>query len=724
MKRILLATTLLAGFGSAPAIAQTADGAAPRRVDTVIVSAQRRDQDIQATPVAVTAVGEAQLEQLSVTSTQDIAKAVPNLTLNPVTANPSTFQIGLRGGSEQTGGLIVSEPVVGIYVDDVYRGRLQGSNVQLSDIERIEVLRGPQGTLYGRNTFSGAIKIITKTPGQNNEWLNASLGVGSFGEIRADASVGRALTDTLAGSLSVMWRDQQEGWIRNRATGREIGAERNVAARGKLVWESGPWTVTGAVAWTDDDNDGYIPVNVVFNPDAARINFATRVRTRDASPATRLGPYVTSSPTISAGATEVLSASLTIERELGENLTFKSITGYVDTDDLFRWDLAGGFQPTPTTFRSTFDRLAVASAQQWSQELQLSGQSLGGDLNWIAGLYWFNETGDQSFSDTIALFGLPTFPLFLQSTDTTSWAAFVHGAWSLSPQTALTVGLRYTSEDKDFAARILSTPAVNVRLGRTDDDLSPKLGIEHSFSDTVFGYANVQRGFKAGGFNGLSRDPRVLALSYRPQTVWAYEAGLKADLLDNTLRANFAIFLNDIKDLQQTTTRPDGTFPQENVGDATVWGWELELSATPADGLDLFAAIGFMDDQFDRLDPTSDALRAGAQNLPLVSDWTARIGGSYAWDVGERFTGKLGASVAYTGAFDATVTNVLEISDYARFDGFASIGTRDGKWELVAAGQNLTDEVTYVSGIVAAPFPPALTVLKPRTWTLTLRYKN
>lgn len=724
MKKLLISSTAMAAFlgAGAPALAQAT--AEARQVETVIVSAQRRDQDIQATPVTVTAVTSAQLEQLSVSSTQDIAKAVPNLVLNPVTANPSTFQIGLRGGSEQTGGLIVSEPVVGIYVDDVYRGRLQGANFQLSDIERIEVLRGPQGTLYGRNTFSGAIKIITKTPSQTNEWLNASAGLGSFGEIKADVSIGRALTDTLAGSLSVLYRDQQDGWIFNRATNREIGAERNIAARGKLVWEAGDWTVTGSLAWTDDENDGYIPVNVLFNPDAARTGFATRVTTRDAIPATRLGPYVTSSPTISQGATEVLSASLTVERDLGSNLQFKSITGYVSTDDLFRWDLAAGFQPTPTTFRSTFDRLAVASAEQWSQELQLSGQAFDDKLNWIAGLYYFTETGNQSFSDTIGLFFLPTFPLFIQDTDTTSWAAYLHGSYSLSPATAVTLGLRYTSEDKDFAARILSTPAVNVRLGRTDEALTPKIGIEHSFADNLFGYANVQRGFKAGGFNGLSRDPRTLALSYRPQTVWAYEAGLKADLLDNTLRANLAFFLNDIEDLQQTTTRPDGTFPQENVGDATVWGWELELSATPADGLDVFAAIGFQDDRFDRLDPNSDSFRARAENLPLVSDWTARIGGSYAWDIGQRFTGKLGASLAYTGAFDATVTNVLEISDYTRFDGFFSVGTRDGKWELTAAGQNLSDEVTYVSGIVAPPFPPALTVLKPRTWTLTLRYKN
>ena len=133
-------------------------------LEEVTVTAQRREEKLQITPVTVTALSARQIENLGIVSTQDIAKSVPNLQLLPLTANPSTFQVGLRGGSEQTGGLIVSEPVVGLYIDDVYHARLQGANAQLSDIERIEVLRGPQGTLYGRNSFSGAVKIVTRTP--------------------------------------------------------------------------------------------------------------------------------------------------------------------------------------------------------------------------------------------------------------------------------------------------------------------------------------------------------------------------------------------------------------------------------------------------------------------------------------------------------------------------------------------------------------------------------
>ncbi len=165
---------------------------------------------------------------------------MPNLVIQPISANPSALQIGLRGGIEQTGGLIVSEPAVALYVDDVYRARLQGANLQLGDIERIEVLRGPQGTLYGRNSFSGAIKLITRTPSADNEWLELAAGVGSFSERRLAASWGGGVSDSLGASLSAMFRDQQDGYITNPARLEEMGAERNLVVRGKLSFRNDP----------------------------------------------------------------------------------------------------------------------------------------------------------------------------------------------------------------------------------------------------------------------------------------------------------------------------------------------------------------------------------------------------------------------------------------------------------------------------------------------------
>ena len=718
-KHILLASGALTLAAPITSVAQTS-GSDTAGLEDIVVTAQRVETRLQDTPIAITALTAAAITDQQILSTQDVAKGVPGLILNPVTANPSTFQIGLRGGSEQTGGLIVSEPVVGIYVDDVYRGRLQGSNFQLSDIERIEVLRGPQGTLYGRNTFSGAVKIVTRTPGINNEWLQASVGVGSFDEFRAEASVGRALTDTLGVSLSVFYRDQNDGWVFNRALGEDIGKERNIALRGKMAYDDGPLRITAALAYTDDKNDGYFATNVVFNPDAGRTNFATRVFTDDAEPLLGGDPYVVATPTVSAGKTSVLSASLDIAYDF-EGFTLRSISGFVDTEDLFRWDLAGGLEIAPGSFISTFDRLSNSDAQQFSQELQATGTSFDDRLRWIAGVFYFNEDGTQDFTDTIGLFFLPTFPLFTQETKTQSIAGFAEATWNLTDATAVTIGARYTSDDKEFDATIAAPANVAVAIDETFNSFTPKFGIEHKFSDDVLAYASISRGFKAGGFNGLSRDPRVLALTYRPQKVWAYEAGLKSELFDRRVRANLAFFYNDITDLQQTASRPDGTFPLQNVGDARIWGIEAEINAQPVRGLTLSASGSYNNDKFKSLAPESDAFLAGAQNLPLVSEWMARLGGTYEHPLGDVLQGRIGGNLSYTGAFDATVTNVLLVNGYTRIDAFIALGSQDGRWEVNLSGQNLTDGTHYVSGIVTAPFPPALTTLKPRTWLASLK---
>ena len=191
---------ILTCASAVPAMAEESSTA----LEEITVTAQRREQSLQQTPVAVSALTSAQLAEQGITSLQSVAKSVPNLMMQPISANPSAMQVGLRGGIEQTGGLIVSEPAVALYVDDVYRARLQGANMQLGDLERVEVLRGPQGTLYGRNSFSGAVKLVTRTPSRSEEWAEVSGGFGSFSEKRAAFSWGQGLSESLGASVSAM----------------------------------------------------------------------------------------------------------------------------------------------------------------------------------------------------------------------------------------------------------------------------------------------------------------------------------------------------------------------------------------------------------------------------------------------------------------------------------------------------------------------------------------
>ena len=706
------------------------DDAAPERArddfgsGQIIVTAQRRAENLQETPVAVTALSGQAIADLGISEVEDLARAVPNLQLLPISANPSTLQVGLRGGSEQVGGLITSEPVVGIYIDDVYRARLQGSNTQLGDIERIEVLRGPQGTLYGRNNFSGAIKIITRTPSPDDEWFNASVGYGSFEEVRAQASLGRALTDTLGASLSVLYRDVGEGYIFNRAQDQFVGREENLVARAKLAYDNGDLEMVAGLTYSRDRNDGYIPVAARFP--RVPTGRDTAVSTGQARPRYGSEPYVTQSPQESLGRTETIAASLDVSYDFG-NLTARAITGYVDLEDEFRWDLVSGLEVGPGVYSPGFDRDSDATSQQFTQELQLLGDLIDGDLEFILGAFYFHEDGTQTIVDTIPVFGLPRLdPTFL-AIETESWAVFAQATYNLTDRLSATLGGRYTEDRKRFDASIQSgfgapNPRTEVALDETFTSFTPKFGLDYEFSDTVFGFASVSKGFKAGGFNGLSvLNPLVLRTVYEPQDVWAYEAGLKTEWWSRRVRLNITAFYNELSSLQQTALLPPASFPTQNVGDAEILGVEAELLISPEPGFDVFANVGYQDGDYVSLIPTAQAATAGATDLPLVTNWTLQAGFTYEGELAGALIGRFGLDGRYTGDSFVEVTNSLIVEGYTRFNTFVALGTLDERWELKFEVQNLTDEVTFVSGIVSLPVP-GLTVLKPRTWLLSLNY--
>lgn len=727
---ILTTTSILTVLMPIEARAQSQLELASENIDedssnVIIVTAQRREQNLQETAVTITALDSATLGNQGIVDVQGISRAVPNFQLLPATANPSTLQVGLRGGAEQVGGLIVSEPVVGIYIDDVYRARLQGSNSQLGDVERIEVLRGPQGTLYGRNNFSGALKIITRTPSASDQWVNASIGYGSFDEVKMTASAGGGLTDTLGASVSVLYRDVGEGYIFNRAQNEDIGKEENIAVRGKLAFEDGPVEATVSASYSRDKNDGYIAVagNLPRVP-TGRADFVT---TDDITPRFGTDPYVTEFPQDSSGRTETIAISLNAAYDFG-GVTLRSITGYVDLEDEFRWDLAGGFQPNPGVFSAAFDRAADATVDQFTQEIQLQGEALDGDLNWIIGGFYFRESGDQSITDDLPIFFLNNLdPTFL-SIKTESYAAFAQVDFAITDRATITLGGRYSEDHKDFDASIqsgfgLPNPRTSVALNEKFSSFTPKIGLDYKLTDNLFGYASVSKGFKAGGFNGLSiLNPAVLAAVYQPQTVWAYEGGLKSTFMDGSGRANITVFYNDVSDLQQTSLIGPGSFAIQNVGDAKIFGVEFELSVSPVEGFNVFGNVGYQDGDYTSLDATSQAAAAGATDLPLVSDWTFQAGLNYEENFNEDIVMRMGMDGTYIGDSFVEVTNSILTKGYLRVNAFAAVATDDRRWELKFQVDNLTDEANYVSGFVGTT-SPGFTILKPRTYLVSLAYK-
>jgi iron complex outermembrane receptor protein len=724
----------LAAGAALPAHAQPADSPQQGGLGEIVVTAERREERLQTTPIAVTALTPESLERFQIDSTQDVAKTVPNLKFMPLTGSRSTLQVSLRGGSEQTGGLVTSESSVAFYVDDVYRGRLAGSNAELGDVERIEVLRGPQGTLYGRNAFSGAVKIVTRTP-TDDSWMDVAAGFGRFEEKRISASVGGPLIDgVLGGSFAALYHDN-DGYVYNEALGEDVYRERNVAARGKLHWygnENLKATLTLSV--TRDDNHAsanYIPITTTVPiPPAGPLNPGAYVTTEVVRPIA--GDYVSLSPFPPDGGTDQDVVSLDLSGPIG-GLQWRSITSWVDTQDRFSFDLSGGRKlPNGTYYIAGLARESDAETTQYSQELHLSSGPESGRLNWLVGLYWFREDSTQVLNDLLGLapdFLLPVLPQTID-TETTSYAAFMQGTYEITDRLSLTAGLRYTKDRKELDGLIQNRlpfgpgPAITlvpVQLSPEFESWTPKVGLDFEVNERLFTYLSFSKGFKAGGFNGLAvANPAVFSTVYEPQNVWAYEAGLKATLADGRLLANVSVFRNDLKDLQQTIQIGAGSFSVQNVGDATVDGVEVELTTASFSGFSFFLNAGFMDDEYTDLAPTSEAAINGAKRLPILSRWNYRAGFNYdgppvlgSW----RF--RAGADWTQIGPYFSVVNNRLQTEGRGMLDANVGLATDDGRWSVMLSGKNLNDEYYFTT----ASTSDAIAVGEPRTWYFSVRYR-
>ncbi len=715
-RSLLVATAILC----VPLPAWAADE--PLVLDEIIVTAQRREQSLQATPIAVTALGADALVEQQITSADDLSSIVPNLTIAATSASSSTVSIGLRGGSEQTGGMVTSESAVAFYVDDVYRGRLAGSNMELSDIARIEVLRGPQGTLYGRNAFSGAVKIVTRTPGEDS-WAEAQAGVGSLNDVHASASWGGDLIDdSLGASLSVLFRNR-DGYIYNEALDRDVNRQRNLALRSKLhFYGRDGLKASLSVTRTTDNNDGAANLIPVTWSKPYRTLAANSITTEDAVP--RAGSrYVTLSPVDPDGYTKQTTVSLDITSDWGD-VTVRSISAFVGTDDGFTFDFSGGIRNANGSYRANgLVRDSVASTDQYSQEVQFQGDGLDGKLNWITGLYYFREESVQVLRDQLVS-AAATLSILPQTIDskTDSYAAFAQGTYQLTDSLSVTGGLRHTKDKKRLDGTIQSAVGVAQLVPIIREPSfsawSPKLGVDFKLSDDLFTYASVSRGFKAGGFNGLAvANPIVFGTVYDPQTVWAYEAGVKATMLDGRLRANLSVYRNDLYDLQQTERVAASSFAIRNVGDARVHGAELELTLKAAEGLDLFANLGLMDDKYKSKNPQSDSFTAGASHLPLVYPWSVQTGFSYEtpsfWQ--DRAKVRLSGSYQHQGDYYSNVNNFIKSKPVGLVNGSLALLSDDDRWSLTLAGKNVLNKAYYLTSAVTT----SVAVGEPRTWTLT-----
>ena len=706
----LLGLTFIGAAAPQTLLAQDANA-----LPEIVVTAQRREANLQSVPVAVSAFDATQLKDRQIIDSQDLQFVVPSLKMTNNITSPTNLSPSLRGSLQQDASLIVAESPFGIYVDDVYIGRLNGNNLALNDIERVEVLRGPQGTLYGRNTLQGALKFISRTPGED-PWFNATFGAGNFEQSMIGASAGGSLGGDFAGSLSGMY-NSKDGEYYNVATQQDTDNQRNWATRGKLRYMGfDKADIVLSASYVDSTNDSLqlIPATTPGIPGTAQFtsddlvpifgfyNFSTPTQA-DPAPSP-----ITANP---SGSTQQTILSLNASYELGD-ATLRSITGYVHTQDFFSTDFSGV---------GAIIGASDVNTDQWTQELQILGTAFNDRLSYLAGAYYLHENGDQDFG---WYFLIPVSQSQINA-DTDSYAVFGQVDFKITEALKATLGLRWVRDEKTFdidqqlTAEVLAFPPFapllnpalsSVSLDNTYTESTPRIGLDYTFQpfgvvNSMLAYVSAAKGFKSGGYNGIAIfNLGDATQAYGPEKNWTYEGGIKTEAFDSRVRFNAAYFWADISDLTANSTI-GFSFPVQNVGDAEVHGFELELTAVPVENLTFYATAAFEHGSYSNLDAGSAPALAPVKwgvhaRVPQVPAWAYTLGFDYGYPVplpsGSGMF-RLGLDWFNTDDYVTSATNDFVASSYDRVNGFIGLDVNEN-WNVRLSVQNLGDSEDITSG--------------------------
>jgi iron complex outermembrane receptor protein len=705
----------------------------------IVVTAQFRGQRVQDTPLAISAVTGELADARSQYSINDVARSAPSVNIEAGTGTGGAFPSVYIRGIGQSDPFPPLDPGVGVYIDDIYYGILTGANFDLLDLDRVEISRGPQGTLTGKNSEGGAIKIFTTQPSNDlGGYVEGTYG--SYNRMQLRGAMNIPLVDDkvllrvsgMARSVDGFFKRLDYGCVNPgtlplsngvSATGNcEIGRSGGgdlAAFKGTLLIKPTD-NVRNTTSYTSiTDNQQLQPLKLLFQSSswAGRLNFITGPREMT-SYATHRGDDFPGGQAYqgideSRVRQEVFSNTLNID--IAKNLAFTSITGYVTTDSQGSYD--NDLSPISVSLQDI-----IVHSKQFTQEFRLSGAS--SLVDWTLGAYYFDN--DILFPGRIninrgfgfapgAVLGIPGFQLDIITNDvieSRSKSGFAHAVFHLTDSLNLTGGLRYTDDAKSYTfVRGLPGSVGNDGLSTSPSLFSEKrwdyrAAIDYRFSDELLVYAQVATGYKGGGVN-----PRpILAgqeVPYGAETVESYEAGFKADLFDRSVRLNVTGFYQNFDNIQLRLNRCDfvpGTPPggpcalSTNAGAATIKGAEAEFDFEPIDGLNINASGSVVDFEFTEVNPDSGVLLTSM--APFISKYKFSVGAQYE-----------------IAAFGGTLTPRLDLDYRSKFsvgapanapefninDGRALVNARvtyepDGSdWQLSLAATNLFDKFYYAS---------------------------
>lgn len=708
----------------APALAQETDES-----DEIIVTAQKREQNVLDVGISVQSLSQDTLTEQRIEQLRDLNAALPNVSIKEQIPGAIPV-IAIRGvGLDDFSS--TNNPAAGIYIDEVPLSSLSLMSFDFFDLQRVEVVRGPQGTLYGRNSTAGAINVLTARPADHFE-ARLFGGYGNYERAEAEAMLNLPLGANAAFRIAGRFVDQGEGYWESRLLpGESLGEQNAVQGRAQLALDFGSWDANLKVeALRQRSEMGYGEhfgtaglACVPIDPDNCT-DFLGYTDT-DGDPFT--GDWVRDNQYD----IDQTGATLRVEGDLGF-ATLTSITGYIDFERDFYID------SDASPFRQ-FEFNQLDWVEQFSQELRLSGED--GPASWIVGAFYSSD--DISLRTPSYLDDLfATEALITADQDSSSIAAFAHVEWALTDRLDLVTGVRYTEEEKDYVGGTLDQnpfgisflinplcpgPALPCQLSFADtsiedDFVSWRVGLDWRVNDDTLIYGSVSRGQKSGGFfTGITLANAQLE-PYASEELTAYEVGVKWQ--GSTLRAEAAAFYYDYSDLQtfvRVDLGPISVQALRNVPEAEVLGLEGSLSWEPIDGLTLQAGAGWLETELGAFETTAGPIPAGNEipNAPGLS-FNARA--IYEWSVANNLLARAQIGADYSdGVFkDAINDPIIRADEYWLFDGRIALGSESGDWEVALWGANLTDEQYVVQGLNSGLGAGNRTYNAPRTYGVSV----
>jgi len=660
----------------------------------IIVTAQRIAENAQSVPLALTALDASQLQARQAFSLLDAKYLTPNLYIEENLSNPQTPKIFMRGIGQANSAFSFDTPV-GIYVDDVYYAKEVGSLVDFLDVDHIELLRGPQGTIYGRNSSVGAVRVVTRSAPLDATEVSGDVTLGSQHERDARVAFGTPLIEDKLGFRIAFNTKYNDGYEFNTVNGDRAFSTDSNAVRAQLLAkfnEDVSFTVRGD--YLRDNSRPAVAINFQNN-DLQDLEFQSQKSYSLGTVNSKI---------------ETFGGSGTLNWRLGGDTRLTSITAYRGVITRNAFDADGTVQNSFEVPHSDLDD------RSFTQEVWLSGKY--GNFDWVAGAFYLTETTHYLWS--LEIFAPPSVQNFDQEVN--SLAGYAQGTLHLTDHLNLVGGGRYTTEHKDFdVVSHLADGSFDFSYSNHElntDKWTWRTSLDYSFEQPIMLYASAATGFRSGGLNGNATSlPDVTGGGFQPEETRMYELGMKSDFLSHRLRLNASYFWGKYDNLQQAVVEQNGSVNQTSAS-ARVNGLEVEAKALPVTGLEVYLTLGTL----------NNTIENSNEKLPVAPHLNYTAGGSYSQQLGKLGEATIAAAYSWTDQIYEDIANTpsLVVPSHGNLDAHVSLATPNDHWRFTLAGFNLTDKVYAVGGFyiaggfIAATQWPSM----PRRWAFTVSYRN